>query len=306
VQATTTAGETITRAEGPSRVRRSASVGLLLLRRNPLGALGLVLLLIVVGAALLADVVAPYSADDTRSDSLSEPSASHPFGTDRLGRDVLSRVIYGARVSLAVGFGSVATGLLAGAAIGIASGYVGGLLDSLLQRITDVLLAFPLIILAIFIASVSGPGLWKSIIVLGVAITPAVARVVRSSVLSERERDYVLSARSVGASEGRIMLFHLLPNVSAPIVVLGTTLLSVAILAEASLSFLGVGVPPSTASWGGDLSGSSRDFFEIAPWMAIFPGLALTVTVLGLNFFGDALRDVLDPRLQRDMLRRNV
>ncbi|OAI39220.1 hypothetical protein AYO38_01730 [bacterium SCGC AG-212-C10] len=286
--------------------RAAASNWLLLLRRNPLGAAGLLILLVIAVAAVGASVVAPYSPSDPAFSSLKGPTWSHPFGTDLLGRDVFSRVIFGARISLTVGFGSVIIGILGGTVIGLASGYLGGWVDQVLQRITDVLLAFPLIILAIFIAAVSGQGLWKSVFVLGVAITPAVARVVRGSVLSEKTRDYVQAARAAGAGETRIMIQHILPNVSAPIVVLGTTLLSVAVLAEASLSFLGIGVPASTASWGGDLSGNARTYFEIAPWMAIFPGLALTLTVLGLNFLGDALRDVLDPRLQREMMRRNV
>jgi len=199
---------------------------------------------------------------------------------------------------MAVGFGSVSLGLLAGALLGVISGYTGGWLDTLLQRFVDVLLAFPFIILALFLVSVSGRGLDREIYVLGIAITPAVARVVRGSVLSERHRDYIDAARAMGATGPRIVVRHLLPNISAPVIVLATTLLSGVVLAEASLSFLGLGVPPPAASWGGDLSGNARDFFETAPWMAIFPGLALTLTVLGFNFFGDAVRDVLDPRLQ--------
>lgn len=289
-----------------SRMGGPFSTGILLLRRNPLGAIGLLILLLVSAAAIGANVFAPHGAQDSSFSSLTGPSAAHPFGTDLLGRDVLSRVIYGGRISLTVGFGSVIIGVCAGTVLGLVSGYLGGWVEAVLQRVTDVLLAFPLIILAIFIAAVSGQGLWKSVMVLGIAITPAVSRVVRGSVLSERSRDYVLAARAVGAGEGRIMLFHILPNVSAPIVVLGTTLLSVAVLSEASLSFLGVGVPPPTASWGADLSGNARTYFELAPWMAIFPGCALTLTVLGLNFLGDAMRDILDPRLQRDMMRRDV
>lgn len=288
------------------RLRRSASVAGLLLRRNPLGALGLAIVVGVVVLAAGASVIAPYGPNNAAFDALASPSASHWFGTDLLGRDIFSRVVYGARVALIVGFGSVVFGLIVGTVGGLVSGYVGGWVDSVLQRITDVLMAFPLIILAIFIAAAWGQGVWKGVFILGIAVAPAVTRIVRGSALSEKERDYVLSARAIGTPQWRIVFRHILPNVAAPIIVLGTVLLSITVLAEASLSFLGVGVPPTTASWGGDLSGNARTYFQIAPWMAIFPGLALTITVLGLNFLGDALRDVLDPRLQKEMLRKNV
>ena len=300
------AAETTSLDQLPARPGSRLSNSFLVLRRNPLGAVGLAILLVLVIAAIAAGVVAPYDPNDTSFTALDEPSMAHPFGTDLLGRDILSRVIYGARVSLAVGFGSVAIGLMVGTLFGLVSGYLGGIVDTVLQRIIDVLMAFPLLILAIFIAAVAGQGMWKSIMVLGVAITPGVARVVRGSVLTERARDYVLAGKSIGVSELRIMFLHVLPNVLAPIIVFGTTLLAAAVLAEASLSFLGLGIPPPTVSWGSDLSGTARTYFEIAPWMAIFPGAALTLAVLGLNFLGDAIRDVMDPRLQRDMMRRNV
>jgi peptide/nickel transport system permease protein len=301
---TTTAIETLEPALtiGATPIQRSrARNAWRMLRANPLGTLGLVLLLIIAVAAVAAPIVAPYSPQNSHFVLLQKPSSAHPFGTDRLGRDILSRVIYGARVSMAVGFGSVVLGLLAGTLLGVISGYSGGWPDTLLQRFVDVMLAFPFIILALFLVTVIGRGLDKSIYVLGIAITPAVARVVRGCVLSERHREYIDAARATGATGPRVILRHLLPNISAPIIVLATTLLAGVVLAEASLSFLGLGVPPPTASWGGDLSGNARDFFETAPWMAIFPGLALTLTVLAFNFLGDALRDVLDPRLQHTL-----
>lgn len=269
-----------------------------LARRQPLGLLGLAMIVFVVLAAILAPWVAPYRPNSTEFDLLKAPSWAHPFGTDRLGRDVLTRVLHGARISMAVGFGSVAIGTVAGMVIGLASGYYGGWFDAICQRLVDTMLAFPYLVLAMFIGAVAGRGTGVLIWVIGIAIAPGVVRVVRGSVLAEQARDYVLAARAMGASAPRVMLRHILPNVMAPITVIATTLLAAAILAEAALSFLGLGVAPPTASWGGDLSGSSRDFFEVAPWMAIFPGLALSFAVMGFNFFGDALRDVLDPKLK--------
>jgi peptide/nickel transport system permease protein len=206
--------------------------------------------------------------------------------------------MHGARISMAVGFGSVAIACAGGVVIGLLSGYFPGWVDVIIQRIVDTMLAFPYLILAMFIGSVAGRGTMVLIWAIGLAMAPGVVRVVRGSVLVERERDYVVAARAIGASAPRLMLRHILPNVVAPITVIATTLLAGAILSEAALSFLGLGVAPPTASWGGDLSGSARDFFEVAPWMAIFPGLALSFAVMGFNFFGDALRDVLDPRLK--------
>lgn len=301
--ATTESIEMVSRALPATPVRSRTRAGLRLVRRNPLGVLGLAIVLVIGVAGIAAPALAPYSPRNSDFELLERPTGRHPFGTDRVGRDIFSRVLFGARVSLAVGFGSVAVGVLAGTLLGLVSGYFGGWVDTALQRLVDILLAFPLIILALFLAAATGRGLEKTVLVLGVAITPAVARVVRGSILSQREREYIEAVRALGAGSPRIIFRHLLPNVSAPIIVLATTLLSAAVLAEASLSFLGVGVPPPTASWGGDLSGNARDFFEIAPWMAIFPGLALSLTVLGFNFLGDAVRDVLDPRLQREMMR---
>lgn len=269
-----------------------------LARQQPLGAVGLVLIAFMACVAVLAPWIAPYGPSNSDFSSLTGPSMAHPFGTDRIGQDVLSRVIFGARTSMLVGFGSVAIGVAIGTALGLASGYQGGWLDSCVQRLVDVVMAFPFLVLALFIGSSMGRDINSLVLVLGIAMAPSICRVVRSSVLVERNKDYVLAARAVGAGGTWIVLRHILPNSLAPIIVMATTLLAAAILAEAALSFLGFGVPPPTASWGGDLSGSARAYFQIAPWMAIFPGLALSLAVLGFNFLGDALRDLLDPRLR--------
>jgi peptide/nickel transport system permease protein len=297
--ATELLGTTATGDQAPVFARSRVGTAAHLLRRSPLGTLGLLLLLVILVMAVAAPLIAPHDPLDNSFEQLQRPSAAHLFGTDRVGHDVFSRVVYGSRISLVVGFGSVTLALAAGTFIGLLSGYFGGWLDTVIQRGVDVLLAFPFLVLALFLAAVIGRGVDKSIYVLGLAITPAIARVARASVLAERRREYIEAARCVGLTGPRIAWRYLLPNISAPLVVLGTTLLGGAVLAEASLSFLGVGVPPPTASWGSDLSGNARDFFEIAPWMAIFPGVALTLTILGFNFFGDGVRDLLDPRLKR-------
>lgn len=267
-------------------------------RRQPLGALGVIIICVIVYAAIAAPVIAPHHAGNTNFDILKRPSPGHPFGTDRVGRDILSRVIYGARTSMTVGFASVAFGVVAGTLLGLVCGYLVGWVDAVVQRFADVILAFPYLILALFVGAAVGPGVLTLVSVLGVAMAPGVLRIVRGSVFVEREKEYVLAARAMGSPAWQIMLRQILPNVLAPIIIIGTTLLAAAILAEAALSFLGLGVPPATPSWGGDLSGSARDYFEAAPWMAIFPGAALSLAVLGFNFFGDALRDLLDPRLR--------
>lgn len=286
-------------AELQTGVRPARKAALLsLLRREPLGLAGLVLLILIGLAALSAPVAAPYDPQNTEFELLQSPSWDHPFGTDRLGRDILSRVMHGARMSLLVGFASVALGTMTGAVIGLICGYLRGAVDAIIQRVVDVLLAFPHLVLALFIVSAFGRSITLLIVVIAIAIVPSVTRVVRGSVLAERERDYVLAARATGGSGVRVMLLHILPNVLNPIIVLATMLLAGAVLIEASLSFLGLGVPPPTPSWGADLSGSARDYFEQAPWMAIFPGVALSLTVLAFNFVGDSVRDLLDPQLR--------
>src|SRR4051794_25606414 len=270
-----------------------------LARRKPLGAVGAALVLTLIVLALAAPLIAPYDyREQSRADLLKPPSAAHLFGTDNLGRDVFSRVLYGAQTSLYVGLLAVGLGTLLGSLIGLVSGYAGGRTDLLLQSVMDVLLAFPTLILAIATVAVLGPTTTNVVVAMTIVFIPATNRVVRGSVLAEKGNQYVEAARAIGCPGARIAFQHLLPNVVAPIIVIASTSLGTAILVEASLSFLGLGPPPPTPTWGGMLSVGSRTFFEQAPWMAIFPGIAISLTILGFNLLGDALRDLLDPRLR--------
>ena len=266
-------------------------------RANPLGTFGafLILLLIVVG--VLAPVIEPHAINAFAGPPSLGPSLKFPFGTDKFGQDILSRVIAGARISLLVGFVSVIAGTAAGMAIGIFSGYKRGWIDGLIQRIVDTLIAFPALIFLLIIIRLLGPSIRNVIIVIAIFIIPNIARIMRGAVLSEVNNQYVDAARSTGASDLRILLRHVTPNVFPLAIVIATTLLGTAILAEASLSFLGLGVPPPNPSWGNDVS-VARTSFPINTWAALFPGLAIGLTVLGFNLLGDALRDILDPRLR--------
>lgn len=268
-----------------------------LLLRNPLGLAGLliVLTLLVVGA--FAPLIAPYGVNQQTFRPFMDPSWAHPFGTDKFGRDIMSRVIYGARISLLVGFLAVIGGTLAGTAIGIASGYFGGAVDNAIQRVVETVMAFPGLILLLLIISVVGPSVRNVVVVIGIGIVPGVARVVRGATLAQRHSAYVEAAEALGASPLRILVRHVAPNVAPLAIVIATTLLGGAILAEASLSFLGLGVPEPNPSWGADVN-AARNSFPMHLWWAFFPGLAIGLTVLGFNFVGDALRDILDPRLR--------
>jgi peptide/nickel transport system permease protein len=268
-------------------------------RNQPLAFVSLLVFVVVALAALFAPWVAPY--DPLRPapvDRLQGPSADHWFGTDDLGRDVFSRVIYGSRVSMIVGIVTVAVGVGAGIVIGISSAYVGGMFDAIVQRILDSVMSIPGLILAIAISGVLGAGTLNSIVPIAILIIPINARVVRSSVLSIKERQFIEAATVIGASDRRIMARHVFPNTLAPVFVLASIWLGNAIIIEASLSFLGLGTPPPNPSWGNMLSGAGRAYLERAPWLAIFPGLAITVVVLAMNLLGDGLRDALDPRLR--------
>jgi peptide/nickel transport system permease protein len=269
----------------------------LLVLRNPLGLAGLLLILTLVVVGSLAPFIAPHGENEMTFIPFQGPSWGHPFGTDKLGRDILSRVIFGARISLAVGFISVLGGTTAGTTIGIVSGYFGGWVDNLIQRIADTVMAFPGLILLLIMISVLGPSIRNVVIVIGVGIVPGVSRVVRGAVLAEKQNQYIEAAQAMGASSPRVLFRHLMPNVMPLAIVIATTLLGGAILAEAALSFLGLGVPPPNPSWGADVS-QARNAFPIHVWWAFFPGLAIALTVLGFNFLGDALRDILDPRLR--------
>lgn len=266
------------------------------LMANKLAVAGLVVLTILVFAGIFGEAIAPYGINDIDiPNRLTGPSADHWFGTDELGRDVFSRVLVAARVSLQVGFIAVGFALVVGVPIGLVAGYYRGGIDSVLMRMMDVLFSFPAILLAIAILAVLGPGVGNAMIAIGLVYTPIFARITRGSVLVVSEEVYVRAARSLGAGDGRIILRHILPNVMAPIIVQTTLSLAFAILSEAALSFLGLGVQPPNPAWGRMLA-EGRDFFQQAPWMGIFPGLAILVTVMAFNFVGDGLRDALDPK----------
>ena len=268
-------------------------------RRNPLGAVGVVVILLLILTAVFAPIVAPYDPlAPTPLERLVSPRAEHLFGTDDIGRDVFSRVVYGGRISLEVGILTVMLGTLVGATIGLMSGYWSGWADILVQRVLDSLQSVPGLLLALVVAAVIGAGTINTIFPIAVVIIPINARVVRSAVLSVREHQYIEAARVLGCGDGRIILRHILPNVVAPILILASIYIGNAIIVEASLSFLGLGTPPPTPSWGNMLSGQGRTYMEQAPWLAVFPGLAITLTVLAFNLFGDALRDTWDPRLR--------
>ena len=268
-------------------------------RRNPSGILGLA----ITVALLFIAIFAPWltSFDPLKNDlasSLIGPSLTHPLGTDQLGRDVLTRVLWGSRISLSVGLVVQGVALTMGTSLGLMAGYLGRRVDGVIMSITNAMLAFPYLLFAIAIMSVLGPGLYNVFLALGILAWPRVCRLVRGEVLSLKEREYVEAGRAAGAGPVRIMLRHLLPNCLDPLIVYGTLGVATAILAEASLSFLGLGAQPPTPSWG-SMIGRGRDYIFTAPWMIIAPGVAIFITVLGLNLLGDAVRDVLDPRLKK-------
>lgn len=270
------------------------------LARKPLGMASAALIALLVFTAIFADVLAPYDPLAAQPEiRLAAPSWEHPFGTDDIGRDVLSRVIYGTRISLWVGLLAVGIGTLAGTIIGLVSGYWEGWVDLILQRMMDALMAIPGLILALAIVSVLTPSTTNAMLAIAVVIIPGNSRIVRGAVLSAKQNPYVEAARALGCRQLGIMQGHILPNVTAPILIIASIWLGNAILIEASLSFLGLGTQPPTPSWGLMLSSTGRAFMEQAPWLAIFPGLAISLAVLGFNLFGDTLRDAWDPKLRR-------
>jgi len=265
--------------------------------RHPLGAVGAAIMAIFVFAAIFADFLTRFDPVTTDSAlSLAPPSAAHIFGADFMGRDIYSRIIYGARISLAVGLGSAFLGCAVGVALGLASGYLGGWVDLIIQRLVDIMQALPVLILALVMAAALGPALDNTIVAIAIPLIPYSARVIRSNTLALREMPYVEAARAVGMSEFRIAVRHVLPNTLAPLIVLATAQLGSAILVESSLSFLGLGIPEPHPSWGRMLSESAAEYVRTAPWLVIFPGIAISLVVFGTNLFGDALRDLLDPR----------
>ncbi len=287
--------------EAASALRRQRPLALdvtyRLFRDQPLGVLGLLIVLLMMAMAVFASLFANYSPSELH-DPLASPSREHFFGTDSLGRDVYSRVVYGARISVTVGFGAIGVSIVLSTILGMASGYIGGLVDTLTQRIVDALMSFPWLVLLLTLVAVVGHGLPQLIVALGVIGAAGASRVVRSAVLSIKTEAYVEAARAVGAGPYHIMHHHIFPNIMAPIMVAATTGLGSIILAEASLSFLGFGVPPPTPSWGRMLSEDGMSYLTLAPWIALFPGLAITLVVYGFNMLGDSLRDLLDPRLR--------
>lgn len=282
------------------RAPRLVSAPVVFIRRKPLGAVGGGILLALILIAILAPVISPHDPEDPSApDIYGKPGDRYLLGGDNVGRDILSRLIFGARISMYVGVFSVGIGVSAGALLGIVSAYIGGKFDLILQRLVDALIAFPGLILALAIMAALGASVNNVIIALIFsAFVPGSSRVVRSLALSIKESDYVLSARAVGCSDARIILRHIVPNCMAIYMVLATISLGTAITTEASLSFLGLGVPPQTPTWGGMLNVAAQAFVGVAPWLAIFPGVAIALAVFGANLMGDALRDVLDPRLR--------
>ncbi len=269
------------------------------LRRNHLALAGGIVLLLLVAVALFAPVIAPNDPIAQDYDHLLQgPSLHHPFGTDNFGRDILSRVIYGARISLTVGFLGTLIGVAFGIMIGVPAGYYGGWFDGLAMRLIDIQLAFPGLLLAIALIAVLGVGAQNVVVAIGIFSVPGFARILRGSILSLKQQDFVTAARALGANDRRLMFAHLLPNALAPVLVIATLRLGTAILTAASLSFLGLGIRPPSPEWGAMLS-DGRQFLQLAPHVAIFPGLAILITVLALNLLGDGLRDALDPKLRK-------
>jgi peptide/nickel transport system permease protein len=283
----------------PWRAPAAARLALRFCRQKPLGAIGGALVLALLVLALFADRIAPYAYDESIPGArMKAPSAQFWMGTDNLGRDIWSRVVYGARISVTVGFATVALATLMGAAVGISSAYLGGVYDIVVQRVVDAWMSFPALVVVLSLMAALGPGLPNLILALSILGAASGSRVIRSATLSVMQNPYVEAARALGAGHLRVVGLYVLPNVMATILILATIGLGTVILAESGLSFLGFGIPPPYPSWGAMLSGSGRSFMYHAPWMALWPAAAISLAVFGFNMFGDALRDVLDPRLR--------
>jgi peptide/nickel transport system permease protein len=270
---------------------------LFFIRRYPLGAIGGLIMIAFLATAIFAPMLATYDPLSTNARaSLAPPGGAHALGADFMGRDVLARIIYGARISLAVGVGATVLGCLIGVTIGLMSGFFGGWFDLTVQRLMDIMQSLPLLVMALVMAASLGPSLTNTIIAIAIPLVPNVARIIRSNTLSLREMPFVEAARAVGMSETRIAINHVLPNTLAPLIVLATAQLGSAILVESALAFLGLGVPEPHPSWGRMLSESAAEYVRTAPWLVIFPGIAISAVVFGTNLLGDAIRDMLDPR----------
>lgn len=269
------------------------------MRKNKTAVAGVIILIIFAVIAIFAPLIAPYDPlEQNFIKSFRAPSAENYLGTDEFGRDVFSRIIYGSRISLQIGFVAVFISLIVGVSLGLTAGYYGGLLDQLIMRVMDLMLSFPYILLALVIMSILGPGIFNAMIAIGIVYVPQYARVVRSSVLSVKKKEYVMSARALGAGDLRIILKHVFLNSMAPIIIQTTLSIGRAIINAAGLSFLGLGAQPPTPEWGAMLS-NGQDFLRNAPWIATFPGIAIALLVLGFNLVGDGLRDAFDPRLHK-------
>ncbi len=270
-----------------------------LVREKPLGAVGGIIVLVLLLTGIFANLLAPYGMNDVHmADRLLAPSTKYLLGTDSLGRDMLSRIIFGARISVIVGLAGATLATVVSLIVGAVSGYIGGKFDLIVQRLVDTLMCMPALILLMVIILVIGPGISQVILALGVRWGVIGSRIIRSAVIGVRENVYVEAAKAIGCSTPRILTRHILPNIMGPTIIFFTTRVPLVILTEASLSFLGFGIPPPAPSWGGMLGGSGREYMFLAPWMATWPGLALSVVVYGISMFGDAMRDLLDPRLR--------
>ncbi|MEX2221471.1 MAG: ABC transporter permease [Candidatus Rokuibacteriota bacterium] len=286
-------------ARRPGAFRRTLTGLIRFARGKPFGAMGAVIILTLLVMAVFAEWIAPYAYDEQiRGARLRPPGRDFLLGTDNVSRDIFSRIVYGARVTVTVSFATVFLGNLLAAAVGITSGYFRGRYDIAVQRVVDAWQAFPYLVIILSLLAVMGPGMLNVILSLSILVAAAASRVIRSATLSVVENQYIEAARALGAGHARIMLRHILPNVTATIVVITSIGLGGIILAESALSFLGYGVPPPHPSWGSMLSGSGRTYMYLAPWMAIWPGVAISLVVFAFNMFGDALRDVFDPRLR--------
>ena len=278
-----------------------------LVKEKPLGTVGLVITVLLLLTGIFANFIAPYGMNAVGAGpNLSPPSIHFWLGTDNLGRDLLSRIIYGARISLIVGLVGSALSLLVSTIIGVLCGYIGGMFDIITQRIVDAWMCIPSLILMMLIVSIVGPGLWTVVVVLGVTSGINGSRIVRGATISVKENVYLQAAKGIGCSPIEILIRHILPNITAPLIVMFSTMVPNLIVLEASLSFLGFGVPPPAPSWGTLLTGDARRFMFQAPWLILWPGIALSVVVYGVNMFGDALRDILDPRLRGGVGRYDV
>ena len=291
------------------RKRHSAPINFLirLVKEKPLGTVGAIITLLLLLVGIFADFLAPYGMNEPfLVDALAAPSARYWLGTDNIGRDILSRVIYGARISVIIGLAASTMATIISVIIGMLSGYIGGKFDLIVQRLVDAWMCFPNLVLLMVLISMIGAGIWQVIAVIGISWGIGGSRIIRGATMGIKENVYVEAAKAIGCPTSRILTRHILPNIMAPTIILFSTRVPSSILAEAALSFLGFGIPPPFPSWGGMLSGAGRAYMYQAPWMVIWPGLALSIVVYAVNMFGDAVRDLLDPRMRGGVGRYGV